>query len=119
MRGRQIRIELGRPARIEAHRRARHRTVDENGQNRDPLRFLQMFQPVQDLLDATDRKRGNDELSAAARALVDDRREPRAAIVGLVHAIAVRGLDKKNVCRADGRRVWQNRTSVSAQIAAE
>ena len=51
--------------------------------------------------------------------VVDDRREPRAVVVGFVQAIAVGRFDEQDVGLVDRRRIGQHRTAVAAEIAAE
>ena len=51
--------------------------------------------------------------------LVDDRRQPRTAIVRLVQAVAVGGLEQQHVGLGDRRGVGKHRPVVAAEIAAE
>ena len=114
-----VRIELVQALRVELQRPGSHRAVDVHRQRGNPLRLFEMFQPVDDLLDAADRERGHNQLAAPRHALVDDRREPRPIIVRLVQAIAVGRFDQQII--AGGRRhgIANDRLIVFAQIAGE
>ena len=51
--------------------------------------------------------------------VLDDRREPRALIVGLVNAIAVGRLEQQHVGLRRRRRIGQHRPRVAPEVAAE
>ena len=86
---------------------------------RESAARLRDVNPVQQLLDAPERERRNDDLAAAVGRARDDLGQPRALVVGLVHAIAVGGLDEQHVGAVDRRRIRQHGPAEPAEIAAE
>ena len=70
-------IELPEPLGVTGERVNRHRAVDKHRQHGNPLLHLEPLQPVNELLDPTDRERRNDDPAAALRGAVDDIRQLR------------------------------------------
>ena len=117
--GVHFRIELGKALLISRQRVHSHRAVDENGQDRNPLLFLEPLQPVQQFFDAADRKRGDDDPATARHGAGDGFGQLGAVVVLLVHAVAVRRFHQQIIRVGDSRRVRQHRPAEPAQIAAE
>ena len=114
-----LRIELVHALRVARERGRRHRAVHENREHRDPLLRLQALHPVEELLDAADRERRDDQLAAPLRGVVDDLRESVAVVVLLVNAIAIRRFDEQVVRLGHRRRIRQHRPAEPSEIAAE
>ena len=67
-----LRIELAQPLGVPRERLDRHRAVDEHRQHRDAPLLFEPLQPVEQLLDAADRERRDDDAPAALGRLRDD-----------------------------------------------
>ena len=59
-------IELVSALGVAGERGDRHRAVDEDRHDRNPPFFLEPLEPVDQLLDPSDRKRGHDQLARLA-----------------------------------------------------
>src|SRR5205823_5980825 len=83
-----------------------------------PLR-LEPLEPVNQLLDAPDGERRDNQLPAALCRLGDNLREPRARVILLMDAIAVCRLDEQDIRFVHHDRIREHRTPEASEIATE
>ena len=105
---------------IELQRAGRHRAVDVDRQHRNPLASARAA--CSQYSTSSTRPTANDgmiSLPPRFDRLVDDRRQPRTAVVGLVQPVAVGRLEQQHVGALDRRRVRQHGPAVAAEVAAE
>ena len=117
--GLHVHVELAQPLRVPTESIDCHRAVDEDRQDRDATLLFEAFQPVEELLDTTHREGRNNHPATAADSLLDDPLEDRTVVIGVVQAIAIRGLDQQVIRFRDHRRIRKHRAVEPAEITAK
>src|SRR5690606_6263256 len=112
-------VEFVDTAGVHLQRSARHRTVDIDRQHGNAFLVFEAADPVDQLLDAAERKGRNDDLAATIDGPVDDLGEPAAFVVDSVRAVAVGRFDEQHVGFTGRLRVVHDGAAVAPQIAAE
>src|SRR5215216_1220160 len=98
---------------------SRHWRVNRHRQNRYSLFVFQFSNQVNELLRATDSKRGNEHGSAALRRVVDDARKRHFRIFRIVQAIAVSRFHEQVVTCRRPRGIANDWLIVVAQVAGK
>lgn len=97
-----------------------HRRIDENRQIMQPALPRQAMQVIKNLLGATHREGGNDDIAATFAGLRYDRDHliNRRGLIAM-HSIAIGRFHDQDIGLGDRRRVAQNRPPRLTQVAAE
>ena len=96
-RGSHLRVEFGDTGRVVPKRVDGHRAIDVHRHHRNFSLVLEPPQPVQQLFDAADGKRRNDQLAAAPHGVVNHLRQHGPVVVGRMIAIAIRRFHQHQV----------------------
>ena len=114
--GSQVRVEFSDTRRVVPECLRRHRAVHIDRQHGNPMLSLQAAQPVEHLLDASDREGRDHQFAAAGGRALDYVRQLRARIIGLVITITVGRFHEHNVGGDGVRRVGKDRPVVTTEI---